>query len=154
MEVQMNDKRLLDQASEAWAKGRNKIAFALFRKAAHLEQGSAQHNLGYFYNEGVGVRKNPSKALYWYKRAWRNDRQTGTCANIALLCAEQGKYRRAVMWWMKAVSRGDGDAALDLAQFYISRNREAQRRQGVRLLKRVEHFRRVTPSPYLRHASA
>lgn len=106
-------------ADEKWEEGDKKPAFLLFLKAAKLGEASAQHNVGLFYDIGEGVKKDKDKALYWYKKAWKNDHQTSSCINIALLYLANGQRERAIFWWKKAVNAGDGDAALDLAKLYL-----------------------------------
>jgi len=39
------------------------------KKAAKLGNKKAAYNLGYFYEAGIGVKKNPHLAKYWYKKA-------------------------------------------------------------------------------------
>jgi TPR repeat protein len=133
-------------ANSAWENGRKKQALSLFKEAARLGDASAQHNLGYFYDAGVGTKKNTRQALLWYRRAWRNGASTATCMNIAQLHAARGTARSAVTWWHKAIRRGDGDAALELAQFYLNRDsvRHAKRAHG--LLQRVLGSRHVSRS--------
>jgi TPR repeat protein len=131
-------------ANSAWESGRYKKAFDLFLEAAELGAPSAQHNVGYFYDVGLGTKKNASKALFWYLRAWRNHGQTDSCINIAQLYASKGKVRNAVSWWTKAIRLGDADAALDLAKFYLTRKSERERKRAVALLQKVLVSRQVT----------
>lgn len=111
--------KLFFLASEKWEEGNKKSAFLLFLKAAKLGEASAQHNVGLFYDIGEGIKKDKDKALYWYKKAWEGDHQTSSCINIALLYLGNGQRERAIFWWKKAVTAGDGDAALDLAKLYL-----------------------------------
>ena len=136
--------RLFLEASASWDAGDNATAFTLFKKAAALGNVSAQHNLGYFYDEGVGVRKNKRLALRWYKSAWTRDQQSGTCANIARLYSEIGNRRRAMHWWTKAVGMGDGDAALDLAKLFLATAADEKRTKAVRLLKAAAKSAHIT----------
>ncbi len=46
-----------------------KTAFAWYEKAALREYDHGQYKLGFFYENGLGVPKNLSKALSWYKKA-------------------------------------------------------------------------------------
>lgn len=134
------------QANAEWEKGNNEIAFELFLKAATLGESAAQHNIGYFYEVGEGVAKDINKALYWYKKAWRADGQTDTCMNIAQLYASAGNSKRAVFWWSKAVSKNDGDAALELAKFYLSRNKRGDKNKAFSLLTRIKQFEYISES--------
>jgi len=136
-----NSTELFKRANAEWESGRNKGAFTLFLKAAEEGQPSAQHNVGYFFDEGIGTRKSQDRALYWYKKAWRNDRQSGTCINIAKLYESKNNSRLAIAWWMKAIAQNDGDAALDLAKHYLRRNRERNASKAKSLLRQVSSAR-------------
>lgn len=46
-------------------------ALQLFLEAARNGDKAALLNIGYFYDKGVGVKRDRTKALYWYKRAYR-----------------------------------------------------------------------------------
>ena len=140
----MDSYEIFRQATVELEKGSKETAFELFLKAAQLGEAAAQHNVGYLYDEGVGIGKDLQKALYWYKKAWRNSRQTDTCMNIAQLYASLENNRRVIYWLSVAVDRGDGDAALDLAKFYLNRDRKGDKEKAIELLKRVGKTTHVT----------
>lgn len=135
---------LFQNAHTEWEAGRDKVAFLLYLEAASLGDPSAQHNVGYFYDVGIGTRKDSRKALFWYKKAWRADKQTGTCINIAQLYVSKRNIRSALHWWHKAIDLGDGDAALDLAKFYLDAKDARARMRALSLLRKVKLSRRVT----------
>jgi TPR repeat protein len=128
---------ILLRANETWESGRNKAALELFLRAAQLGSASAQHNVGYFYDEGIGTKRNLALALSWYRKAWRNDHQSGTCINIAKLYESKNQMRLAIVWWKKAVAENDGDAALGLAKFYLQRGKARDSQKAEALLKLV-----------------
>lgn len=137
MEKRKSAEETFMRANAKWEKKQNKAALELFLRAAQLGNASAQHNVGYFYDEGIGTRKNYDRALSWYKKAWRNDRQSGTCINIAKLYESNGHARLAVAWWKKAVAKKDGDAALDLAKHYLRKGGKRDARKAEALLRVV-----------------
>lgn len=47
----------------------NKQAFEYINKAAQLGDIEARYPTSKFYLEGLGVRKNKSKSIYWYNKA-------------------------------------------------------------------------------------
>lgn len=96
-----------------------------YRKAADAGSSTAWHALGLLYSEGWGVRRDVPRALAYYRRVWRKDGDTSACANIALIHAQAGNRARARAWWTRAVERGDGDAAYDLAVFLLQGGRDA-----------------------------
>ena len=98
--------------------GKLKSAFRLFLAAAKAGNSSCQINLGNFYDEGTGVRRNRSAAMYWYKRAYRRGE---SCAahNIAVMWRNEKKYKRALEWFKKAVRLGDDEANLEIAKHFL-----------------------------------
>jgi TPR repeat protein len=60
-------------AEKLWRKGARKVTADLFLAGAKCGDRSCQLNAGYFRVRGIGVRRNSSAALTWYKRAYRQD---------------------------------------------------------------------------------
>ncbi|MGH7118989.1 MAG: hypothetical protein ACREFP_08380 [Acetobacteraceae bacterium] len=61
--------------------------------AAKLGNPSAQLNLGYTYDVGIGVRRNRAAAIYWYRRAYRQG--VGIAAsNIGTIFRGRGQLPR------------------------------------------------------------
>lgn len=106
------------EAHEAWERGDLKRAFSLFRRCADLGQVGCMVDLGYFYDEGVGVRKDKEKAMSWYKRAYRLG-NSAAASNIAILYREHGRHQLERQWFERAAALGDGDAAVELAKLYL-----------------------------------
>jgi TPR repeat protein len=102
-------------AHQAWGKGERKRAFDLFAEGAAMGQVGCMLALGYFYDEGIGIRKNKGQAMLWYKRAYRNG-SSAAASNIATLYGEQHRDRLAFQWFRRAAQLGDGDANVDLAK--------------------------------------
>lgn len=127
------------RAHQAWERGDHKAAFHMYSTLAERGVSSAWVNLGYFYDCGIGVRRNRDRALYWYKRAYRS--QSGAAAsNIATIYRDEGKHRLEAQWYKRAYQLNDGDAAVELAKLYLSG-------KGVRRSAR-------TAAAYLRRAIA
>ncbi|HEX9724115.1 MAG TPA: tetratricopeptide repeat protein [Vicinamibacteria bacterium] len=115
-------------------KGDLKRAFRIFLAAAKDGDVSSQVNVGYFYDEGLGVKANPGKARCWYMRAYRRG-DAAAATNIGINLRSEGKWRQALRWFEKAVELGNDDAALDIAQTLLSEKGSVPR--AVRYLKRV-----------------
>src|ERR1700722_12763846 len=64
-------KILFQRADEQWEAGNLRSAFRLFLAAAEGGEPGCQVNIGTFYSEGLGVKKDIPSALYWYRRAYR-----------------------------------------------------------------------------------
>ena len=115
----MNDiTSLFEQASKEWELGNYESAFGLFETAAKQGDAASQNNLGYFYDEGIGVKVDKNKAILWYKKAVENG-EISSCSNLAKIYQDDGDAEKAIIWLDKAVSAGDGDAALELAKLYL-----------------------------------
>jgi len=108
---------LFVQGNEAWEKQNYKRAFELFREAAENGDSSSQHNLGYFYDEGLYVAKDSNKALFWYKRA-HSQGDGSAASNIALIYKAQKEYTKALWWFHRAVKLQDHDSYFEIAQLY------------------------------------
>lgn len=80
---QSNDRRF-DAASTLWDQGELRRAFRLFLSGAKAGDVSCQVNLGYFYDEGIGVKANPIRALFWYRKAYRAGCPEAAC-NIGII---------------------------------------------------------------------
>jgi TPR repeat protein len=109
---------LFAKASEQWDRGKLRSAFRLFLSAAKRGDPSAQHNLGYFYDVGVGVKPNRTAALYWYKRAFRRGYRTAA-NNIGTIFRDEEKTKQALSWFQRAIRLRDADANLEVAKIYL-----------------------------------
>jgi hypothetical protein len=109
---------LFDKASESWERGRLRSAFFLFLRAAKDGDPGAQHNLGYFYDVGIGVQKNREQALRWYGKAFQQGSRVAA-SNIATIFRDENKTKKALSWFERAVRLGDADANLEIAKIYL-----------------------------------
>jgi len=62
---------LFIRADELEDRGELKAAFRLFLAGAKAGDISCQLNLGNYYDDAKGIRRNRKAALYWYRRAYR-----------------------------------------------------------------------------------
>ena len=105
--------------------GNLRSGFRLLLAAAKLGDSGAQHNLGYTYHIGIGVRPNRAAAMFWYKKAYRNGRGGGLPANnIGTIFRDEHNYSEAVRWFRRAVRYGNFDANLELAKIYLKNPRQ------------------------------
>ena len=75
-------------------------------------------NLGNCYDDGTGVRRNRSAALYWYKRAYRRG-ESNAAHNLGVRWRNEQNFRRARNWFERAVRLGDDEANLEIAEHYL-----------------------------------
>jgi hypothetical protein len=97
---------LFAKASEQWDRGKLRSAFHLFLSAAKRGDPSAQHDLGYFYDVGVGVKPNRGLAQTLALEGLRSraatlGRDTAGGAYIAqfAMCARARIRRTAGAWF-------------------------------------------------------
>lgn len=112
---------LEDQAYEAWDAERHSDAFRLFVAAEAHGARIVRLNIGYCFDEGLGVSRSKYQALTWYRRAHVADRRSGSAAsNIALVMRARGAHGSAFRWLQKSAVRHDGDTYVDLAKCYLT----------------------------------
>src|SRR3954471_2007023 len=105
-------------AHAAWECGKLKVAFRLFLAQAKAGDSGARLNLGYFYDVGLGTRKNKAQALRWYRRAYQQG-SGAAASNIANVYRDKGRVALALAWYKRAVSLKDDDAAIEVAKHYL-----------------------------------
>lgn len=128
------------RADELWDRGEYGPALRLFLAAAKAGDLGAQINVGYCYDNGIGVAPDRSKALYWYKRAYRRG-DASAANNIGTIWRDEQNSRRALYWFQKAVRLGGEGANLEIAKHYL---RECNPEKASRFLDKVCKSQRVS----------
>jgi|CXWL01.1.fsa_nt_gi TPR repeat protein len=86
---------------------------------------TAQHNLGVMYEEGLGVKIDLKKALFWYRKAGENG-YANSQINLGIMYANGTGIKKndvtAVYWYRKAAEQGNVDGQNKLADMYGSGN--------------------------------
>ena len=120
-----------------------RAAFRLMLAAAKLGNSSAQINVGNYYDDGRGVQRNRSAALYWFKRAYRR-KNSSAAHNIGCVWRREGKPLRSLYWFSRAVKLGDEESNLDIGKhfLYIKKNPR----------KAIVYFKRVKPTGWVTEA--
>ncbi len=130
--------KLWVQACDAWDAGKLALAFHLFYAAALKGNGSAINNLGYFYDQGIGVEVNKIAALKWYRKGAK---QKDICAqlNLGILYHQLGRIKRAKRALLTSLKTGDDAAALYLAKIYmVETSKKSQQRAEYFLQKTID----------------
>jgi len=134
---------LFTRADAQQENGNLRSAFRLYLAAAKAGDSGCQMNLGNFYADGIGVRRNRLAALYWYKRACRRG-EASAASNIAVMLRQEGNIKGALAWFRKAVRLGDDEAHLEIAKHYLrNENNPAQA---------IPHLKKVCQSNFVTEA--
>ncbi len=110
------------RASAAWDTGELRRAFRIFLGGAKQGESGCQLNLALFYDEGIGIKRNRTKALYWNRRAYRQG-NAGAANNIGLMFKEEGDIKKALLWLHRALKMGDEGVGLKIAKILLKLNR-------------------------------
>jgi TPR repeat protein len=132
---------LFVRADELEDSGNLTAAFRLFLAAAKAGDRGCQLNVGNYYDDGKGIRRNRVAALYWYKRAYRRG-VAAAANNIGILWRNECQPKRALSWFRRAAKMGDDEANLEIAKYYIGE--EKSPRKAIPHLERVCRSNRVT----------
>jgi uncharacterized protein len=125
--------------------GKLEAAFRLFLRGAKAGDIGCQVNVGNYYDDAKGIRRNREAALYWYKRAYRRG-NTSAASNIGIMWRNEGSPRRALSWFKRAVKRGEDEANLEIARYYIEEENSPRRA--------LPHLRKVVKSKWVSEAGA
>jgi TPR repeat protein len=137
--------KLFIRADKHYDRGEMKAGFRLMLAAANLGDSGAQMNVGNYYDDATGVRRNRSAALYWYKRAYRRgERCAAHC--IGILYRNEGELRRSLSWFNRAVTMGDDEAHLEIGKHYLNKENDPA--------KAIPHFECVMQSDWVTEAGA
>jgi hypothetical protein len=125
------------RAERSEAKGDLRSAFRLCLAGAKLGEIGCQLNVGNYYDDAKGVRRNRAAALYWYKRAYQRG-LASAANNIGVLWRNEKNAKRALGWFKRAVRLGDDEANLEIAKHYLENERD--------LVKAIRHLKKVCES--------
>jgi TPR repeat protein len=119
--------------------GQMQAAFFCLLAGAEAGDESSQINLGNFYSEGTGVRKNLKKAAFWYRKAYNNQsrgiRSSSAAVNLGINFRNSGDLKAAIRWFERARKLQDGSACLELARIHSAH--KGGRRKAMVLLQEV-----------------
>ena len=113
--------------------GQYEEALKCFRKAANQNSPYGYYRVGYMYEKGLGVKKDPEKALEWYKKGAAQ----GFCIAESQLAGlyERGDdgvpqdFTKARQWYLRAIEHGCNYDMFKLGQMYeygrgVERNKD------------------------------
>lgn len=93
-DLTVDPEKLFIEADRYEERGDSKRAFQCFLTAARLGHTGCQVNLGNYYADGKGTKKNLEEAACWYKKAYKNGDCTGAL-NLGIDRRNEGRIRSA-----------------------------------------------------------
>lgn len=93
-----------------------KKAITFYTKAAHQNHVLSQSQLGYFYANGFGVRKDISKAIEWYTQAAQHNNVEAQF-NLGILYSSINNYDLARKWYNIAAKNNHPEAQFIINNF-------------------------------------
>jgi len=145
-------------------------AFELFQELAEAGNAAAQANVGYYYDNGLGVEQDTAEAVHWYRLAAENGDPTAQY-NLGVMY-EVGEgverdYTEAFKWFRLAADSGDTAACIYVGLFFeegLGRTRDpvaaykwyhvaAERKDMSAVMKRKEIAPELSPEE-IRQATA
>jgi TPR repeat protein len=109
---------------DLWRKGQLRDALDQFRIGAKDGDPSCILLVGYFYDAGLGVRKDRLQAMQWYRSAHRRGDSGGAANNIGMILSRENDYAGAMRWFRRAISRGNSGARLHIAEMLAKRGKK------------------------------
>lgn len=99
-------------------RGNYRKAFPYLLAAATRGDVHTQNLVGYCYDLGLGVTKDKSKALFWYRKAAKAQHQEALF-NLAILYEKGQNHRKAFSLYKRAAESGFAPAQCNLAVSYL-----------------------------------
>ena len=106
----------------AFAHGAYDIAYGALSTEAPKDP-KAAYLLGHLFQQGLGVERNPRRAIYWYGRAAQADVPEAHFALGMMAAYEQdmpSNYNEAFRWFSKAAELGHAEASLHVGLMYAN----------------------------------
>ena len=96
-------------------------AFELFSNAAKRGYAPSQFQLGLMYLNGLGIKKNDGRALYWLEEAANQNHRRAQYHLGVIYRKEKSvqNFQKAVYWYKKAAENNLLEAQNDLAHMYL-----------------------------------
>ena len=111
--------------ADAYEKGDYKTAIKHWELLAEHGNADAQYNLGFMYENGIGLKKNDYWAFLWINKAAQLGQASAqfTLGNMYYTGAGIVKdYKQTVKWFKEAGKKGHASAQFNLGAMYIMGN--------------------------------
>lgn len=119
-----------DKASDFYNKGSYKKAGGIWQKLGESskDDGRSHYQLAELYREGLGYEKDHSQAAFWYRSAAEKG-YIPAMYELGVLHYRDGdesvrNVLSAKLWWEKAANLGHVFSQREMAQYYISKDKD------------------------------
>ena len=96
-------------------------AVPLLKQAAELGNAESQYNLGYCYQAGIGVERNPKIAIEWYSKSAKQGWNDGLYQMMMAYGSGNGvqqDFNKAFSYALKCAENGDGTCMFNVINCY------------------------------------
>ena len=125
-EEEQDSKAIWLEAEKAFDSKNYVLAFSLYKKSADLGNVASMNTLGMMYGGGYLQPVDNFKSLEWHMKAFEKDGSCISCFNIGITYRHLGEIAKSKEWFLKALEKGDDDAALELAKLYMVSEKEVE----------------------------
>ena len=113
----------LDDARAALEKGDYETAIQLLKPIAEQGNIEAQHNMGFIYDQGLGIQRDYHKAIEWYRKAAEQgyaEAQYNLGGMYLNGLGVSQDFKEAVKWFRKVAEQGFPYAQNNLGVMYAN----------------------------------
>lgn len=106
--------------AQNYVKQKNYVkALNIFKELAESGDEIAQHNIGLFYFNGLGVEKDTAKSIYWFELAAHSNHSPSQY-NLGKIYSATSflNYEKSFYWYSLAAESGDGEALNNIGVMY------------------------------------
>lgn len=94
------------------------------KELANQGDAKAQLKLGIMYEKGQGVKRDYTKALYWFEQSANNKNERAQLKLGVVYKYGRGikkDYKKALYWLEQSAKQGNSEAQLELGDMYLNR---------------------------------
>jgi len=150
VKIKIEKQSLFEIGDKIYDRGDFFTAFRIFLLGAKEECKYCQMRLGLMYDDGVGIKSNIARAIYWYKKSNRNKDMSASATNLLLLYRDIGYKSKEMEYLNQSALLGNEDAQQEI----INPEKEFERvkRQKMnRILKRRRNRRMIEKNKKLHY---
>jgi len=125
------------------------IAFRIFLAGAQKGCRDCQMRLGHMYDDGIGIKSNIKRAIYWYKESNKEGNMSASVTNLFLIYRDMNLKDMELAYMHRSAFLGNEDAQREISnpKAEIQRtkkqkkNRIFKRRSTRKIIEKNKFFR-------------